>query len=969
MRRISRWQYQYLGTKRFPDRISELERLAFFTFTEAELADLKSRFTANLRLAAALQLGFVKMTGCTLDRIRMLPRDLLKHVGAQLEVEAPAIAALRTIYRRRTTLYEHQAWAMARAGFKRPNDRQLARLAAHLMRESRYKADVDLLVESGKVWLYQHDLLNQSDRRIRDLARKAAAQSEEGLFSLIKAAVPETTLKMWEKRILQPREDLGITWLEWLALPPRKGNVTALRERIDRIAFLKELKVDQVELKGVAMEKIRLYASELKRIRPARFQELKDPTRTLRLVCFLRHALTDTTDTAVAIAGRNVRKLWREAWEKAEHLDAEGMISARSLLNEARAILNNPDVDDGSCRQLLKQLLNVEDQKFPSRSAAARWVLTEPGSPIRSLLAEVQKLDLSCSMDSPVAHSLQLVKGLYGRRETALPEGGYYKVSKAWKSLVDGPDRERAMRALEADTIFGLRKGLRSGSVYIDSSGAFRNREELLISKNNWAKDRRRHYANMSIPEQPLDYLDELVRALKKKLAAVADAVRKGDLQIKDGAIRFHKVKADLPPKEWVKASDQLDRKIPKAQLPDVMLEVDSLAGVTRALLGRPAKSEQELLKVYAGMLAHGTSMDATTLSLMIPQVDPSVVLSGMQIFEDTAAVRAANDAVTSYQRQFAVASAWGDGSIASSDMMSLDVSQRIWGARLDPKRRLPSVGTYTHVSDQWTIIYDQPIMLNERQAGAAIEGVVRQREIEIDQLAVDTHGYTDFAMGQAKLLRFDLCPRLKNLKDRKLHAPSNIYVPEVLEAVSTNNIHMSLIRRHWDDLVRIAASIESGQVSATIAIARFGSAAAGDPVYRAGVSLGRLVRSLFLCDYLLNEDFRRAINRILAHGESIHNLQRAICLGSFSKPRGQKEEDLIALSGSLTLLTNMCLAWTTSRIQAALSEQGTKPPEWLKTVSPVKYAHINFRGTFRFPVSEYADRLLVGEPHRAAAR
>jgi TnpA family transposase len=49
--------------------------------------------------------------------------------------------------------------------------------------------------------------------------------------------------------------------------------------------------------------------------------------------------------------------------------------------------------------------------------------------------------------------------------------------------------------------------------------------------------------------------------------------------------------------------------------------------------------------------------------------------------------------------------------------------------------------------------------LLNERQAGAAIEGV-------------DTHGYTDVAMAIAKLLGFDLWPRLKALKDRHLFLP-----------------------------------------------------------------------------------------------------------------------------------------------------------------------------------------------------
>src|SRR3546814_19231554 len=66
----------------------------------------------------------------------------------------------------------------------------------------------------------------------------------------------------------------------------------------------------------------------------------------------------------------------------------------------------------------------------------------------------------------------------------------------------------------------------------------------------------------------------------------------------------------------------------------------------------------------------------------------------------------------------------------------------------------------YSHVRDRWGIFYAQPFVLNERQAGVAIEGVVRQESIENSPLAVDTHGYTDFAMALARLLGFDLCPR-----------------------------------------------------------------------------------------------------------------------------------------------------------------------------------------------------------------
>ena len=115
------------------------------------------------------------------------------------------------------------------------------------------------------------------------------------------------------------------------------------------------------------------------------------------------------------------------------------------------------------------------------------------------------------------------------------------------------------------------------------------------------------------------------------------------------------------------------------------------------------------------------------------------------------------------------VATLWGRGLFASADMMSLEATRYLWSARLDPRRRTYAVGTYAHVLDQWGILYDQPIVLNRRQAGAAIEGALRQRQVErLERVAVDTHGFTHFAMALAKLVGFDLCPRLARLEKAK---------------------------------------------------------------------------------------------------------------------------------------------------------------------------------------------------------
>ncbi len=165
---------------------------------------------------------------------------------------------------------------------------------------------------------------------------------------------------------------------------------------------------------------------------------------------------------------------------------------------------------------------------------------------------------------------------------------------------------------------------------------------------------------------------------------------------------------------------------------------------------------------------------------------------------------------------------------------------------------------------------------------------------------------------------------------------------------------------------------METGHTSATLALARFGSESSDSATYRAGVHLGRLIRSIYLCDYLLSEDLRRLVNRILVHGEALHQLQRAILNGTFSKPRGQHLEDLQATSGALRLMINLCLAWTTNKMQEHLLGDRAYLTDdemsWLAAASPAHHRNINFRGIFSFPLQQYAKWLYeAGSGERRA--
>lgn len=81
---------------------------------------------------------------------------------------------------------------------------------------------------------------------------------------------------------------------------------------------------------------------------------------------------------------------------------------------------------------------------------------------------------------------------------------------------------------------------------------------------------------------------------------------------------------------------------------------------------------------------------------------------------------------------------------------------------------------------------------------------------------------------------------------------------------------------------------------------------------------------------------------------------------------RGRRREELAAQSGALALLTNITMAWNTHHMDKVHKMWREQDPEkvtapMLRHITPVRYAHINFRGVFAFQMQPYRDRLFAG--------
>ena len=488
---MNRWHRRFLGTTSLPADLTDFEVEHYFTLTPAAVDAVRSRYKDNHRIAVAIQLGFLKLSGRPLAALKVVPAKLLRHVGKQLGVEAPSIASLRTLYRRRATLYAHQAWAVEQSGLSSCGRTERAALGEFFSVEAGTAESVDALVQSGREWLYEHRLLVPATSTLRDLAVAAYTATDRGNYELICAEVPAATRERWLEVLFQRCEEDDRTVLQWLRQPPRRQSPSTIRREFRKIDFLKELGVEAFSLRGIPLEKLRGYAQRLRSQRPARFAAVTEPRRTLELVGFLHVALLDTTDGIVQLTGRGTLSLVRKARTKTGKMEVERLQSYKALVNDLEAVLVDTSLPAATAReQALDLIRQAPPEPFATKAAATRHALSERNDQLRTTLKRLTSLDIRGS-DERVLGALQRLRDLYTQNKPSLPEGDLPPCRSVWRELVGGVDRQRALRAFEAATLLDVRRGLKSGSLWIAHSAAYRDPALHLLDEQRWQRERR----------------------------------------------------------------------------------------------------------------------------------------------------------------------------------------------------------------------------------------------------------------------------------------------------------------------------------------------------------------------------------------------------------------------------------------------------------------------------------------------
>lgn len=184
-----------------------------------------------------------------------------------------------------------------------------------------------------------------------------------------------------------------------------------------------------------------------------------------------------------------------------------------------------------------------------------------------------------------------------------------------------------------------------------------------------------------------------------------------------------------------------------------------------------------------------------------------------------------------------------------------------------------------------------------------------------------------------------------------------------VLDKLSRQRVNTKLIEDNWDDLLRVAGSLKLGTVSAIDIMRTLQRASKPSTLAKALGELGRVSKTLYLLNYVNDENYRRRILTQLNRGEGRHRLARAVFhgrKGEVRQPYREGQEDQL---GTLGLVVNVIVLWNSLYMDTALNYlQGTKvevKAEDVARLSPLGQVHINMLGRYHFDLSE---AVLKGE-------
>ncbi len=965
----------------FSGEPNEVQLARYFHLDETDLTFLYQRRGEQNRLGVALQLGCVRFLGAFLTDLSVVPINVQWFVARQLNITELTI--LSTYAQRETTRREHTALIRDQYQYREftwPWSFRLNRLLFSRTWISNERPS--LLFDLATSWLIQHKILLPGSTTLTRLISEIRERATNRLWLRL-SALPSTEQTARLETLLQVPEGSRTSSFDRFRKGPTTISGPAFNEAIDRYLELKAFGMQMLNFTGIPPVRFKSLARHAGMISMHKIARMPENKRTAILVAFTKAYETIALDEALDVLDLLIAYIASEAkklGQKKRLRSLKDLDKSALLLAEACALLLNESMQDETLRptifakisrdKLTKSIATVHELARPYDDNFQNEMVEQYGRVrcfLPKLLNDIEFKAAPAGENTLDAYNY--LASLLESRKQLLDDAPLDIVSNPWKHLVFDKDGRVNKRGYTLCFLDKLQDSLRRRDVYVENSDRWGDPRAKLLQGHEWQSNRINVCRSLGHPLDPKEAIDGLVRQLDatyKQVAANFDDNKAVELDLSGKRPTLTIASFDRldEPFSLTTLSQQVEALLPSVDLTELLLEIHAHTGFADEFTHvseSNARAEDLTISICAVLLSEACNIGLEPLiKHHIPALTRHRLNWVKQNYLRAETLVRANAKLVDYQSTLQLSRKWGGGEVASADGMRFVTPVRTINAGPNRKYFGSSRGItwYNFVSDQFSGFHGIVVPGTLRDSIFVLEGLLEQQTgLNPVEIMTDTAGSSDMIFGLFWLLGYQFSPRLADAGESVFWRVDKTANYGVLDELARNCVNTLKIEQHWDDMMRIAGSLKLGTVHASELIRSLLKSDRPSSLAQAIIEAGRINKTLYLLNYVDDEDYRRRILTQLNRGESRHAVARAICHGQRGEIRKRYREGQEDQLGALGLVTNALVLWNTIYMQAALEYLQEQGDEILiddeARLSPLSHKHVNMLGHYSFTLSE----------------
>jgi TnpA family transposase len=937
----------------------ELSLLKHYTLADEDIEHIRVRRRPHNRFGFALQLCALRYPGRLLLPGEIIPEEVTRFLAAQLglnvddlleyasreETRHEHLGALRQLYGYRAFTgqgaRELKIWLIEQAEDARSNDD----LARRFVEECRR---TQIIVPA----------ISTIERQCADALVAAERKIEETISSRLdyetRARLDALLIDMVESHLSR------FVWLRQFEPGKNSADVNRLLDRLD---FLQNLDLSPDILVGIPPHRVARLKRQGERYFADGLRDLSDNRRLAILAVCAVEWQAGLADAIVETHDRIVGKTWREAKRLCDARVDDAKVAVRQTLQsfaELGGALLEAQGDDAELEPAISDSLGWEGlQKLVA--TAARLTDTMSADPLthatqgynrfrRYAPRMLRILDIhGAAVAAPLLKAARLIRN---GSDTERPTGFLRQTSKWHQHLKTQDNGDH--RLWEVAVLFHLRDAFRSGDIWLRHSKRYGDLKQILVPAQAVTAN-----ARLMVPFNPEAWIADRKARMKSGLERLAKAARSGSIpggSIENGVLHVDRLSANAPHGADEMILD-LYKRMPEVRITDILMDVDAATDFTDAFThlrtGVPCKDKIGLLNV---LLAEGINLGLSKMAEATNTHDYWKLMRLSRWHIESDALNRALAMVVEAQAKLPMAAFWGMGTTASSDGQFFSTTRQGETMNLINAKygRDPGLKAYTHVSDQFAPFAIQTIPATVSEAPYILDGLLmNETGKRIREQYADTGGFTDHVFAVTSILGYRFIPRIRDLPSKRLYVFDPANSPKELRGLLGGKVRESLITSNWPDILRIAATMTAGTIAPSHILRKLASYPRQNDLAAALREIGRVERTLFMIDWILDADMQRRTQIGLNKGESHHALKNALRIGRQGEIRDRTTEGQHYRMAGLNLLAAIVIYWNTAKLGEAVKQRKKAglpiPPELLAHTSPLGWAHILLTGEYRW--------------------